>query len=93
MDLDLAPGIFLLELLVTHLNEHLVVDFVWSTALKFSCDSRVHIILFRVLFLRSLVMLLLVVVHHVLEIGSIFRSFLGLFVFLGCVTSRGVVTI
>ena len=86
MDLDLAPGIFLLELLVTHLNEHVVIDFVWSTALKFSGDSRIQIVLLRVLFLRGLLVLLLVVVHNVSEICSIFRCFIGLFLFLGCVT-------
>ena len=39
LNLDLPLSILLLELFVTHLNEHVVIDFVWSAALEFSGDS------------------------------------------------------
>ena len=39
LDLYFSLSIFLLELFIAHLNEHVVVDFVRSAALKFPRDS------------------------------------------------------
>ena len=85
LNLDLPLSILLLELFVTHLNEHVVIDFVWSAALEFSGDSWVYIILLAILFLRDLVILLLMT-HHIPKISSVLRRFPGLFIFLSRIT-------
>lgn len=86
LDYDLASSIFLLKLFVTHLDEHIVIDLVWSATLKLSGDPRVDVALLSViLILWSLVLLLIM---HISQIGVIFCGFLSLFIFLCRVTGR-----
>ena len=54
---NLSTGIFSFELLIAHLNEHIIIHFVWPSSFQFSCYTTIyivaHLINFRMLAWRS----------------------------------------